>query len=164
MELLNARIIPTHQGLETYLDMSNSITVEDLHMPTKNNPFLDLKIGIEYFRLSAEHYYNSEINYFWLRVHSKSNSITLLETDVQNLFGVKDPSEREATKELIGQWVINTDAFKQTISHLIDQMKMENASTEEEFREKTGNIELLEKVLELKTEDILKAKVEKYNN
>ncbi|WP_264737847.1 hypothetical protein [Cytobacillus firmus] len=163
MELLNARIIPTQHGMETYLDIPNKITVADVHIPNSNSPFLELKIGIEYFRLSAEHYYDSQTNYFWLRIHPESNSITLLETDIQSLFSVKNDDEREATKELIGEWLINTNAFKQTIKRLINQKRAENGTTEEEFQEALKTSELLKKTLELKTEDILNANLEKYH-
>lgn len=163
MELLNAKIIPTQQGMETYLDIPENITVADLNTPNRNNPFLDLKIGIEYYRLCDQHYYESEINFFWLRIHPESKSITLLETDIQSLFSVKNDSEKEATKELIGVWLINSHAFKQAIRQLINQKRAENVTTEQEIKETLQTIELLEKTLDLKTENILNASLEKYH-
>ncbi|KKK38152.1 hypothetical protein WQ57_10070 [Mesobacillus campisalis] len=163
MELLNAKIIPTHQGLETYLDIPNNITITELRTPTKEKPYLDIKFGIEYYRLKQKHYYDSQINYFWMRIYPEFSSISLLETDIQNIFSVKDQSERQATKELIGEWLINTKAFKQTILQLIEDKRKENVSSREEIRQIDREINLLEKVLELRTEDILKASVQKYN-
>jgi hypothetical protein len=163
MEVLDAKMIPTQHGLETYLDISNHIKMTDIHIPTIENPFFDIKIGMEYYRLTAEHYYDSQINYFWIRIDPDLNTIALLESDKQSLFGVKNLEEREATKELIGEWIINTQAFKHTIRQLINEKKKEDVTTEEEIRETVRTIELLEKTLELKTEDILKANIESFS-
>lgn len=163
MGILDAKMIPTQHGLETYLDISNHVKVTDIHIPTIENPFFYIKIGVEYYRLTEEHYYDSQVNYFWIRIDPDLSSIVLLESDKQSLFGVKNLDEREATKELIGEWIINTQAFKHNIRQLIDEKKKENVTTEEEIRETVRTLELLEKMLELKTEDILKANVESFS-
>lgn len=163
MPVLDAKMIDTKSGLETYLDIQKNVHVADLHIPTVENPFFDIKIGIEYFRLIDQNYYDSQVNYFWIRIHPEMNTITLLEPEVQNIFSIKDVNERVATKKLIGEWLINTNAFKSTIKELIEEKKAENVVTEADIRETLRTIELLEKTLELETEDILKADVKRYS-
>ncbi|MEH7381096.1 hypothetical protein V7138_11550 [Bacillus sp. JJ1533] len=91
------------------------------------------------------------------------NTISLLEPEIQNIFSIKDVNERAATKRLIGEWLINTNAFRSSIKNLINEKKSENVVTEADIRETLRTIELLEKTLELETEDILKADVKRYS-
>jgi hypothetical protein len=162
MQVLDAKMIDTKSGLETYLDIQKNVHVADLQIPTVDSPFFDIKIGIEYFRLIDQNYYDSQVNYFWIRIHPEMNTITLLEPEVQNIFSIKDVNERVATKKLIGEWLINTNAFKSTIKELIEEKKS-NVVTEADIRETLRTIELLEKTLEIETEDILKADVKRYS-
>ncbi|WP_338452306.1 hypothetical protein R4Z09_10720 [Niallia oryzisoli] len=161
MNVLDAKTINTQNSLEIYVDRMNHVMVTDLHIPTEENPYFDLKIGIKYYRLRNQNYYDSDINYFWLRIDLEKNSVFLLEPDTQSLFAIKDEEEREATQELIGEWLINTLMFKHSIREIINQKKAENITSEVEIRPILRTIELLEKTLELSTEDILKATVEK---
>lgn len=161
MQILDAKMIDTKSGLETYLDIQKNVHVADLHIPTEDSPFFDIKIGIEYYRLIDQNYYDSQVNYFWIRIHPEMNTIALLEPEIQNIFSIKDVNERVATKKLIGEWLINTNAFKSSIKNLIEEKRSENVLTEKDIRETLRTIELLEKTLELKTEDILKAEVKK---
>ncbi|WP_077620275.1 hypothetical protein [Bacillus sinesaloumensis] len=160
-QILDAKIINTKYGLETYLDIEKNVHIADLKIPTVDSPFFEIKIGIEYYRLIDQNYYDSQVNYFWLRIHPEMKTITLLEPKVQNIFSIKNVNERIATKELIGEWLINTNAFISAIKNLIIKKKSKNVVTEEEIRETVRTIELLEKTLELETEDILKAEVKK---
>ncbi|MBM4764616.1 hypothetical protein [Bacillus sp. B15-48] len=162
MNVLDAKIIHTHYAMETYLDMSNHIRITDLQL-SQEERFFEMKIEIEYYRLKPQHYYDRQTNYFWLRMYPELNTVVLLETDRQSLFGVKDKDEQEATKEMIGEWLINTHAFKHAIRQLIKQKKAENVISENEIQETLTTIQFLEEILELKTEDILKANVERYN-
>nr|WP_309101382.1 hypothetical protein [Fredinandcohnia onubensis] len=160
-QILDAKIINTKYGLETYLDIQKNVYIADLKTPTVDSPFFDIKIGIEYYRLIDQNYYDSQVNYFWLRIHPEMKTITLLEPEIQNIFSIKDVNERVATKKLIGEWLIKTNAFKSSIKNLIKEKKSANVVTEKDIRETLRTIELLEKTLELKTEDILKAEVKK---
>ncbi len=163
MEVLDAKMINTKFGIETYLDINNLIEIEEVNIPTSESPYFDLKIRVKYYRLRKENYYDSLTNYFWIRVHPDLNSLTLLETDIQSLFSVKDREEREATKELIGEWMIHTNAFKRKIKELIKEKREANFLTEEEIREALETIGLLEKALELKPEEVISANIEAYN-
>jgi hypothetical protein len=136
------------------LDATKADDLGHLLYPTEENPYFDMKIGIRYYRLRNQKYYDSDINYFWLHVDHENNKIHLLEPEMQSIFAIKDAEEREATQELIGEWLINTNTFKHSIRELINQKKAE-------IRQIIRTVELLEKRLELKTEDILKATVGK---
>ncbi len=161
MNVLDAKIINTQYGLETYLDMVKNIEVKELHSPSDNDPFYEIVLGIEYFLLRDGKYYDSERNYFRIQMSEDFNSITLRETDTESLFAVKTEHERDSTKLLVGEWLIKTNAFKQVISELIQQKKMENVQNEGDTRKVLGTIRFLEILLEIKTEDILSADVER---
>jgi len=47
-------------------------------------------------------------------------SIALKETETESLFSVKSEDEREATKELIGEWFIQSNSYKQSIQESIE--------------------------------------------
>lgn len=161
MNVMDAKIISTQYGLETYLDVVKSVDVRDLHYPTETEPFYEITVGIEYFLLKKERYYDSRKNYFRIRMDSDFDSVTLVETKMESLFAVKNEGERDKTKELVGEWLIKTNAFKQVINELIDQKKMENIQTEGDIQVVLGTKRFLEKLLEIKTEDILNTNVER---
>lgn len=161
MNVIDAKIISTQYGLETYLDVVKSVDIRDLHYPTETELFYEITVGIEYFLLKEERYYDSRKNYFRIRMDSDFGSVTLVETKTESLFAVKNEGERDTTKELVGEWLIKTHAFKQVINELIDQKKMENVQTEGDIQVVLGTIRFLEKLLEIKTEDILSTNVER---
>ncbi|GAA3334259.1 hypothetical protein GCM10020331_101520 [Ectobacillus funiculus] len=51
------------------------------------------------------------------------SSITLTETETESLFAVKSEEEREATKELLGEWFIKTNSYKESINECIKKVK-----------------------------------------
>ncbi|MBM7634263.1 hypothetical protein [Geomicrobium sediminis] len=65
--------------------------------------------------------------------------------------------------ELVGEWLIKTNAFKEVINELIQKKKMENVQTEEDIQIVLGTTRFLEKLLKNKTEEILSAVVERDN-
>lgn len=161
MNVMDAKIISTQYGLETYLDVLKGVDVRDLHYPTETELFYEITVGIEYFLLKEGSYYDSRKNYFRIRMDSDFSSVTLVETKTESLFAVKNEGERDTTKELVGEWLIKTHAFKQVINELIVQKRMENVQTEEDIQVVLGTIRFLEKLLEIKTEDILSTNVER---
>ncbi|MGE7307788.1 hypothetical protein ACQKJG_28595 [Priestia megaterium] len=163
MNVMDAKIINTHYGLETYLDFVKNLDVKKLHYPTEIDPYYEIILGIEYFLLREEKYYDSQKNYFRIRMNSEFSSITLRETKTKSLFAVKNEYERDATKELVGEWLIKTNAFKEVINELIQKKKMENVQTEEDIQIVLGTTRFLEKLLKIKTEEILSAVVERDN-
>ncbi|MDR7236443.1 hypothetical protein J2Y02_001052 [Neobacillus drentensis] len=56
------------------------------------------------------------------------------------------------------EWLIKSNAFRKVLNDLIADKKMENVKTEENI---IGTIRFLEKLLEITTEDILSARVER---
>ena len=158
MNVLDAKMINTQYGIETYLDLLKNVEVKDIQYVTETASYYEITIGLEYFRLRNENYYNSEKRYFKMRMNSDLNAITIIETNRESLFAVKNEFERSATKELIGEWLIKSNAFRKVLTDLIDNKKMENVKTEENI---IGTIRFLEKLLEITTEDILSARVER---
>ncbi|WP_347942345.1 hypothetical protein AAEY33_12775 [Peribacillus simplex] len=160
MNVMDAKIISTKYGLETYLDVVKSVDVRELHYPTETEPFFEITVGIEYFLLKEERYYDSRKNYFRIRMDSDFGSVTLVETKTESLFAVKNGGEKDATKNLVGEWLLKTQAFKQVINELIVQKKMEDVQTEGDIQAVLGTIRFLEKLLEIEAEDIVSTIVE----
>ncbi|WP_269758452.1 hypothetical protein [Thalassobacillus sp. C254] len=140
----------------------NSVKVSDI-ITIEIDPYYEIILGIEYFLLREEKYYDSQKNYFRIRMNSEFSSITLRETKTKSLFAVKNEYERDATMELVGEWLIKTNAFKEVINELIQKKKMENVQTEEDIQIVLGTTRFLEKLLKIKTEEILSAVVERDN-
>lgn len=160
MNVMDAKIISTQYGLETYLDVVKSVDVRELHYPTETEPFFEITVGMEYFLLKEERYYDSRKNYFRIRMDSDFGSVTLVETKTESLFAVKNAVEKDATKKLVGEWLIKTQAFKQVINELIVQKKMEVVQKEGDIQAVLGTIRFLEKLLEIEAEDIVRTIVE----
>ncbi|MGG0792251.1 hypothetical protein [Peribacillus simplex] len=160
MNVMDAKIISTQYGLETYLDVVKSVDVRELHYPTETEPFFEITVGIEYFLLKEERYYDSRKNYFRIRMDSDFGYVTLVETKTESLFAVKNAVEIDATKKLVGEWLINTQAFKQVINELIVQKKMEDVQTDGDIQAVLETIRFLEKLLEIEAEDIVRTIVE----
>jgi len=161
MSVLDARIIDTTHGLETYLDLMDNIELKEIHLPTLNNPFYEIQFGIQYFRLTKGKYYDSQKNYFKIRMSSDFNSVILKETRIQSLFAVKSNDERAATKQLLEEWLIKTNSYRKSLYILIEKVKKENIYTGEDIQHQIKKRKFLEKLLELTTEDIQNAPVEK---
>ena len=161
MNVLDAKIIPTVRGLEIYLDVEKSIKIKDIHILTMDSPFYEIQFGIEYFLLREKKYYDSEMNYFSIRMNHDFSLITLKEPEIESLFAVKNEDEQEATKKLLGEWFIKTNNYKESINEFAKKVKQENVYTDEDIQHKLKTLKFLEKLLELTTEDIELAPVEK---
>ncbi|WP_424475460.1 hypothetical protein [Oceanobacillus kimchii] len=103
MNVLDAKIINTQYGLETYLDMVKNIEVKELHSPSDNEPFYEIVLGIEYFLLRDGKYYDSERNYFRIQMSEDFNSITLRET-IPKVYLLSKPNTRETQ---LSYWLEN---------------------------------------------------------
>ncbi|WP_233522634.1 hypothetical protein [Peribacillus glennii] len=82
-------------------------------------------------------------------MNADMSCMRLRETKTESLFAVKNKFERDATKELVGEWLIKTNAFNQVINDLIQQKKMENVQTEEDIQIVLGTLRFLDKLLKL---------------
>lgn len=161
MNLLDAKLITTVQGLEIYSDLLENIEIKEIHIPCNNKPFYEIQFGLEYFLLREEKYYDTQRNYFCIRMSHDFRSVTLSETEAESLFAVKMEEEREATKKLLGEWFVNTNNYKTSIIELMNNIKQEDIWTEYDIQSKLETINFLEKLLELTAEDIYNANVEK---
>ena len=154
-KLLDAKVINTAYGLEVYLDSVKSIEITEVHIPTIDSPFYEAKFGIKYFLLRKEKNCNSQRNYFYIRMNPDFSSIVLKETETESLFAVKNDDERKATKKLLGEWFVKTNNYKECINEFITEVEKEDTSHTAE------TIKFLEKLLEVTTEDIELASVER---
>ncbi|MCM3537395.1 hypothetical protein [Priestia endophytica] len=162
MKILDAKIINTAHGLETYLDLIENSEIKEIHLPTTNNPSYEIQFGIKYFLLKNEKYYDSHKNYFYICMSSDFSSTTLKETHIESLFAVKNKEERETTKKLLGEWFIKTHTYKESINKLINKIKTENHCTEVDNQNKAEKIKFLKKLLELTAEDLEDASIERH--
>jgi hypothetical protein len=154
MNILDAKIINTKYGLETYLDIVGNIEVKEIRYPTKKDSLYEIKLGVEYFLLKERKYYDRAKNYFWITMSKDFHSISLKETYTESLFGVKSETERESTKKLVIDWLIKTHAFKHVIGEWIEKKKTENLQTEEEINSVIEIIKFLETLLQINVESI----------
>ncbi|MED4072907.1 hypothetical protein [Priestia endophytica] len=162
MKVLDAKIISTSHGLETYLDLIENSEIKKIHLPTTNNPSYEIQFGIKYFLLKDKKYYDSNKNYFYICMSSNFSSISLKETHIESLFAVKNKEERETTKKLLGEWFIKTNTYKESINKLINKIKTENLCTEVDNQNKTEKIKFLKKLLKLTTKDLEDASIERH--
>ena len=81
-------------------------------------------------------------------------TIKIKETDKGNLFGLKDDEEKEATRELLGDWLIKTSSFKNAITEIINRQEYQESSETEHF---------LNNLLYLNSNDIKNALIEPYS-
>jgi hypothetical protein len=135
MSVLDAKVIHTKYGMETYLDQVKTIEINGVQLPTTNSPFYELKLGIEYLLLGEGKYYDSRRNYFSIQMSEDHQVISLKEPDTESLFALKNDGEREATKELVGEWLFKTNAFKQAVSSLMNKLQVDHAGSTEDNRE-----------------------------
>jgi hypothetical protein len=161
MNVLDARVINTHRGLETYLDSGENVAIKKIQIPTQNHPFYEIQFGIEYFLLRKGKYYDRQRNYFIIQMNPDFTSIKLKETETESLFSVKSEEEREATKALIGEWFIQTNSYKQSIQESIERIRKEEISTEEDINKKLKTINFLKKISYLISSDIQNAPIKK---
>jgi hypothetical protein len=88
------------------------------------------------------------------------SSLMLSETETESLFAVKSEEEREATKTLLAEWFIQTNAYKEVINECIHQIKTENIRTEEDIEDRVDAIQFLEKLKLLTAKEIENASIE----
>ncbi|HZG70570.1 MAG TPA: hypothetical protein VEY51_03455 [Chondromyces sp.] len=158
--LLDAKLIDTQYGLEAYLDRTNTVEITSVHTPGTHSSLCEIKLGINYFLLRDRNFGNRK-NYLSIRLNNYNGLVTLIEPKTENIFAVKNEVEREATKNLIAEWLIKTDAFNYAVTQQIQKLKKNpNIQTEDDIKKLTNAIKFLEKLLQLKTKDIQNAPIQ----
>ncbi|MEK5138279.1 MULTISPECIES: hypothetical protein [Priestia] len=76
---------------------------------------------------------------------------------MQSLFGVKNEEEFKATKQLLSDWLIKTNAYREAILQSLNEHKEHGTKEGNEDTKKT--ITFLKELLELKTIDIEQAPI-----
>lgn len=163
MNTIDTRVLETSRGLEVYLDVIGNVEVSEIHSPTSDNYFYEIILGINYFLLGEKKYYANQKHYFGITMSDDYNTITLRDPDTESLFAVKTAAEKQATKELIGDWLIETEAFKQAVSEMIKQEKDKDVQTEEDIKAVLGTIKFLDKLSEFKRGDLEEVSIEGEN-
>lgn len=158
MAVLDAKILNTTQGLETYYDKVKNIDVIKVQGTNAQSHQFEAIIKVEYLLLREEKFYDREKNYFGIRMDLNTKKIVLFETTMQSLFAVKTEEEREATKKLIGEWLINTQAFKTAIQQKLKELKASG------HHNTIGAINFLKHLIDLNTQDIKDAEILNNNN
>lgn len=154
MNTVDAKIIKTQYGSEVYVDDVEHINFKSIHAPKVNQPLYRIEFEIGYFLLKEHRYYEYEKNYFWLAVSENFSKLTIQEPDMESLFGAKSEDERKATKALLSQWLIHTEAYKKQLNQHINDCKKSNDTNE-------GITAVLEKLLTISAADIEQARIEK---
>ncbi|WP_282022792.1 hypothetical protein [Priestia flexa] len=157
MDLLSSKVIKTARGLELYIDSVENITIKGIHIPTTSKPYYGVKFEIDYFLLEEHKYYDLQQNYFCLVMSENFQSIKLEEPEMQSLFGVKNEEEFKATKHLLSDWLIKTNAYREAILQSLNEHKEHGTKEGNEDIKKT--ITFLKELLELKTIDIEQAPI-----
>lgn len=158
MDLLSSKAIKTTHGLEVYIDSVENIKINKLHLPTASQPYYGVKFEIDYFLLEEHKYYDLQQNYFCLVMSENFQSMKLKEPEMQSLFGVKNEEEFKATKHLLSDWLIKTNAYREAILQFLTKYEKDNSKVE--TNEENENITtFLKKLLELKTIDVEQAPI-----
>jgi len=164
MNVLDAKVITTITALEIYLDVMETSEIRKVCIPTIENPFYEIQFGLKYFLLRKEKYYDSHRSYFSICMNNDFTRITLQEPETESLFAVKSQNERQATQNLLGEWFIKTNAYKESIKEVIKEVKKENVYTEEDIQHTVETVRFLEKLLKLTSSDIQNAPLEMSNS
>lgn len=160
MNLLDAKLIETQYGLEAYIDKRNNVEITTIYTSARDTSLCEIKLGISYFLLRDRNFEDKK-NYFWIKWNEHTDLITLIESNIESLFAVKNEAEREATKNLIGMWLIKTDAFNYAVTQKIQNLKEDvNIQTEDDIKKRSNAIKFLKKSLQLEVEDIQNASIQ----
>lgn len=115
MNMVDAKVINTKYGLEMYCDKDSSVVINEVHSPTIKNPYYEVLIEVEYLVMKNQKDMYPMKNYFWISMCEDSQTVKIKETEMGNLFALKDSGEREATKEMVAEWLFKTESFKKAI-------------------------------------------------
>ncbi|RDW16081.1 hypothetical protein CWR48_18015 [Oceanobacillus arenosus] len=156
MNVMDAKVINTKYGLEMYVDDIQSVEIKEVHSPTIENPFYEVRIGVEFLLMKDQKYFNKMENDFWISMSPDFQSVKIKETEKKNIFALKNDKEKEATRELVGEWLIKTDSYKHAIMERINQQAdMKNDLSNTDY--------FLKNLLYLDSNDIKDALIEHYN-
>ena len=164
MNVLDAKVITTITGLEIYLELMETSQIRKVCIPTIDDPLYEIQFGIKYFLLRKEKYYDSHRSYFSICMNNDFTRITLREPETESLFAVKSQNERQATQNLLGEWFIKTNAYRESIKEVIKEVKKENVYSEEDIQHTVETVRFLEKLLKLTPSDIQNAPLEMSNS
>ncbi|RLL46571.1 hypothetical protein D8M04_05020 [Oceanobacillus piezotolerans] len=154
MSMVDAKVINTRYGLEMYCDKDSSVVINEVHSPTDKNPYYEVLIGVEFLVMKNQKDMYPMKNFFWISMSEDFQTVKIKETEMGNLFALKDSEERKATKEMVAQWLFKTESFKKAITTWIKKESHSVQPDEEQF---------LNNLLYLSTENLESAFIEAVN-
>ncbi|MEH7415556.1 hypothetical protein V7266_09780 [Neobacillus drentensis] len=154
MNLLDSKVIQTELEKEIFIDQSSNIELSHFRSPDKNFPFYEALVSIGMMRIRSNDYYGTKNEVFGIRVSEDLQSIFVFETEKQNIFAIKNEEERQAAIELIEYLLTNSANFNQLVTTMIDHLKQTNVVCTREIKETKGKLELLERLITIRPEDI----------
>lgn len=154
MNLIDSKVIQTELEQEIFIDQSSNIELTDFRYPDKNFPFYEVMISLDMLRIRNNEYYGTKNEVFGIRMSEDQQSIFIFETDKQNIFALKNETERLAAIELIDYILTKSFQFNQLVTTKINLLKQANVISTIEIKETKGKLELLERLLTIHSEDI----------
>ncbi|MCM3724634.1 hypothetical protein M3226_02830 [Neobacillus cucumis] len=154
MNLLESKVIQTQIEKEIFIDKISNIELGNINYPDNNSSFYEFMVGLDLIRIRENEFYGTEKRYFGIRTTVDFQSITVFEPFQQSIFAVKNEQEKQAAIELIEYLLIESPNFKRLVKKLINTIKQTNVVCEKEIKELKTKLELLEKLLEIRYEDV----------
>ncbi|MBV7509138.1 hypothetical protein KW850_28550 [Bacillus sp. sid0103] len=154
MSLLESKVIQTQIEKEIFIDNISNMEIESINYPKKGFPFYEFMVGLDLMRIRENEFYGTEKRYFGIRTSVDFQSITVFEPNQQSIFAVKNKQEKQDAIELIEHVLIESPNFKHLVMAMINDIQQANIICEEEIKELKTKLELLERLLKIRYEDV----------
>jgi len=152
--MLESKVIQTQFEKEIFIAEKSNIEINMFRTLDKNNPFYEFMVGLNLIRIRDNEYYGNKTSYVTIRISDDLQSLFVIEPDVQSIFAIKNKQEKEAAIELIHYLLIDSQTFKEVVSDMIRNLKSDNVVNVYEVKEATTKLAVLERLLNIRNEDI----------
>jgi len=152
--MLESKVIKTRFEKEIFIAEKSNIEINMFRTLDKNNPFYEFMVGLDLIRIRDNEYYGNKTSYVTIRISDDLQSFFIIEPDVQSIFAIKNKQEKEAAIELIHYLLIDSQTFKDVVSDMIRNLKSDNVVNVYEVKEATTKLAVLERLLNIRNEDI----------
>ncbi|MEH7179733.1 hypothetical protein [Neobacillus vireti] len=153
MNMLESKVIQTRFEKEIFIEEKSNIEINEFRID-KNTSFYEFMIGLDLIRIRDNEYYGNKPSYVTIRISEDLQSLFVIEPDVQSIFAIKNKQEKEAAIELIQYLLVDSQTFKQVVSEMINNLKRKNVVTVFEVKEVNAKLAVLERLLNVRNEDI----------
>lgn len=152
--MLESKVIQTRFEKEIFIEEKSNIEINMFRTFDKNHPFYEFMLGLDLIRIRDNEYYGNKTSYVTIRISDDLQSFFVIEPDVQSIFAIKNKQEKEAAIELIHYLLIDSQTFKDVVSDMIRNLKSDNVVNVYEVKEATTKLAVLERLLNIRNEDI----------